>query len=260
MSTYNSYEDNTQVVYGLADKQTRGAFLTKVFGLMFILLLICTSVAAGFGYGFQFLLLQAANAENIELINQLTFAFYGTIIVSAIALLVMSFVLPIKFIRGRSNILVPLVIYVILMGLMLSAFTVLFDWVILVEAFGVTTIIFGVMALLGYMSKGRLAGIGFILLGLAIGAIVLSLANFVLITVGGVRQENIMLSWIVSLLTFAFLMFVTLYDVNRIKRIAEKASATSNNLIYYCAFILFSDFIALLVRVIYYLAIFSCFF
>ena len=255
MATYSN--DNSQVVYDFSSKQTKGAFLTKVFGMMFVLLLITTVVAAGLGYGSQYFLEQAINANNEQLATNIVYGLIGTLIVSAIALLIMSFVLPITYLRGRHNILVPLMIYVVLMGIMLSTFTFLFDWVILVEAFGVTTIIFGVMALLGYMSKGRLAGIGFILLGLAIGAIVLSLANFVLITVGGVRQENIMLSWIVSLLTFAFLMFVTLYDVNRIKRIAEKASATSNNLIYYCAFILFSDFIALLVRVIYYLAIFT---
>lgn len=146
-------------------------------------------------------------------------------------------------------------IYVVLMGILLSTFTFLFDWVILVEAFGVTTVIFGVMGLLGYVSKGRLAGIGLILLGLIIGAGLLALINWIMILAGGVTETNIRLSWIVSLLVFAFLMLVTMYDVYRIKKIAESGASQDNNLVNYCAYILYSDFIAILIRVIYFLAI-----
>lgn len=255
MATYSN--DNSQVIYDFSSKQTKGAFLTKVFGMMFVLLLITTVVAAGLGYGSQYFLEQAINADNEQLATNIVYGLIGTLIVSAIALLIMSFVLPITYLRGRHNILVPLMIYVVLMGIMLSTFTFLFDWVILVEAFGITTVIFGVMALLGYLSKGRLAGIGFILLGLLIGALALSLVNYLMIMFGGIKQGNVTLSWIVSLLIFGFLMLVTLYDVNRIKRIAESGAGTNNNLVYYCAFILFTDFISILIRVIYYLAIFT---
>ena len=255
MSTYSN--DNSQVVYDFTDKQTKGAFLSKVFGMMFLCLLITTVVAAGLGYGAQYFLNQAITADNTELATNIIYGLVGTLIVSAIALLIMSFVLPITFMRGRHNILVPLMIYVVLMGVLLSSFTFLFDWVILVEAFGITTLIFGVMAFLGYISKGRLAGIGFILLGLLIGALALSLVNYLMIMFGGIKEQNVTISWVVSLLIFGFLMLVTLYDVNRIKRIAENGMGTNNNLVYYCAYILFSDFIAILIRVIYYLAIFT---
>lgn len=255
MSTYSN--GNSQVIYDFSDKQTKGAFLTKVFGMMFLLLLITTVVAAGLGYGSQYFLEQAINANNTELANNIVYGLVGTLIVSAIALLIMSFVLPITYLRGRHNILVPLMIYVVLMGIMLSTFTFLFDWVILVEAFGITTVIFGIMALLGYLSKGRFAGIGFILLGLLIGAAVLSLVNYLMIAVRGFDERTTTLSWIVSLLIFGFLMLITLYDVNRITRIAESGAGSNNNLVYYCAFILFTDFISILIRVIYYLAIFT---
>ena len=262
MSIYSSYDNkNNQVVYDFSDKQTKGAFLTKVFGMMFILLLITTVVAAGFGYGFQALLLNSgvrdAQGNLIAVDDNLVYILFGVLGVSGIALLVMSFVLPITFMRGRHNILVPLIIYTVLMGLMLSTFTFFFDWVILVEAFGITSLIFGVMAFLGYVSKGRLAGVGFILVSLMVGALVLSLVNWVMILTGGISETNVQISWIVSLLVFAFLMLITLYDVNRIKRIAERGMTQNNNLVYYCAYILFSDFIAILIRVIYYLAAFT---
>ena len=253
MSTFK--QSDTQVVYDFSDKQSKGAFLTKVFGMMFLCLLITTVVAAGLGFGSQFFLDQAIKAGNEELATKIVYALVGTLIVSVIALLVMSFVLPITFIRRRHNILVPLMIYVVLMGIMLSTFTFVFDWVILVESFGITSLIFGTMALLGYISKGRLTGIGFILLGLIIGALGLSLINWLMIMFGGVSTANVQLSWIVSLLIFAFLMLVTLYDVHRIKKIAEAGAGQDNNLTYYCAYILYSDFIAILIRVIYYVAL-----
>ena len=255
MSTFK--QSDTQVVYDFSDKQSKGAFLTKVFGMMFLCLLITTVVAAGLGFGSQFFLDQAIKAGNEELATNIVYALVGTLIVSVIALLVMSFVLPITFIRRRHNILVPLMIYVVLMGIMLSTFTFIFDWVILVESFGITSLMFGTMAFLGYISKGRLTGIGFILLGLVIGALGLSLVNWLMIMFGGVSAANVQLSWIVSLLIFAFLMLVTLYDVHRIKKIAEAGAGQDNNLTYYCAYILYSDFIAILIRVIYYVALIS---
>ena len=255
MSTFK--QSDTQVVYDFSDKQSKGAFLTKVFGMMFLCLLITTVVAAGLGYGSQLFLNQAINAGNEELATNIIYGLVGTLIVSVIALLIMSFVLPITFIRGKHNILGPLMIYVVLMGIMLSTFTFIFDWVILAESFGITSIIFGVMALLGYISKGRLTGIGFILLGLVIGALGLSLVNWLMIMFGGISEANVQISWIVSLLIFAFLMLVTLYDVHRIKKIAEAGAGHNNNLTYYCAYILYSDFIAILMRVIYYVALIS---
>ena len=262
MPTFNSFDNTnkeTTVEYAFANKQSKGAFLTKVFGMMFLCLLITTVVAAGFGYGFQAYLTNTATVDGDYLIFNETavYTLIGILIVSAIALLVMSFVLPITFMRGKHNIIVPLMIYVVLMGIMLSTFTFIFDWVILVESFGITALIFGVMALLGYISKGRLAGIGFILLGLLIGAVALTLMNWLMILIGGISQTNVNISWIVSLLIFGFLMLITLYDVNRIRRIAENGEQANNNLVYYCAYILYSDFISILIRVIYYVAIFT---
>ena len=265
MPTFNSFnnqnnESNNQVVYDFSDKQSKGLFLTKVFGMMFICLLITTLVAAGLGFPFQYLLTKTmvVEGEVASYDQNLCTGFLVMLVASAIGLLVMSFVLPMMFAKGKHNIIVPLMIYVVLMGVLLSTLVIFLDWVILAEAFGITCLIFGVMALLGYVSKGKLTGIGFILLGLLIGAGALSLVNWLMIFIGGMIQpQNIMLSWIVSLMIFAFLMFVTLYDVYRIKKIAENGSQQNNNLVYYCAYILYSDFIALLVRVVYYLAIFT---
>ena len=91
MPTYN--QNDSQVIYDFSNKQTKGAFLTKVFGMMFICLLITTVVAAGFGYGFQYLLMKTAVVDGDVLVldQNLVTGLMVTLGVSIIALLVMSF-------------------------------------------------------------------------------------------------------------------------------------------------------------------------
>jgi FtsH-binding integral membrane protein len=148
-------------------------------------------------------------------------------------------------------------IYVVLMGALLSMFTWMFEPIILIESFGITAGVFGLMALLGYVSKGKLSGIWVVMIGLLIGAGLLAGLNFLMILFGQISETNVALSWIVSLMIFAFLMFMTMWDVARISSIAGRTDNQGKNLIYYCAYILYSDFISILVRVIYYVAIFT---
>ena len=262
MQQHTVYDDkyNKEHQYDFVDKQSRGLFLTKVFGMMFLCLLITTVVAAGLGYGLMYLLTKTATVDSdgalIYDVN-IIYTMVGIMIGSAIVLLIMSFVLPIMFIRGKHNIIVPLMIYVVLMGALLSMFTWMFEPIILIESFGITAGIFGLMALLGYVSKGKLSGIWVVMIGLLVGAGLLAGLNFLMILFGQISETNVALSWIVSLIIFAFLMFMTMWDVARISSIAGRTDNQGKNLIYYCAYILYSDFISILVRVIYYVAMFT---
>ena len=149
MPTFNQFKnDNGEVTsqnitYDFSDKQSKGTFLTRVFGIMFLCLFITTAVAAGLGYGIQAIIRATPGYDPTAPLDTLPTnilaVFLITVLVSAIGLIVMSFVLPITFARGKHNIIVPLIIYVVLMGILLSLFTFLFDWIILVEAFGITT-------------------------------------------------------------------------------------------------------------------------
>ena len=256
MQQHTVYDDkyNQEHQYDFVDKKSRGLFLRKVFGMMFLCLLITTVVAAGLGYGLMYLFVNAAD-EAAQL--NITYTMIGVMIGAAIVLLIMSFVLPIMFIRGKHNIIVPLMIYVVLMGVLLSCFTWLFEPIILVESFGITAGIFGLMALLGFLSKGRLSGLWVVAIGLLVGAGLLAGLNFLMILFGQISEANVALSWIVSLMVFAFLMLMTMWDVARINSIAGRTDNQGKNLIYYCAYILYSDFIAILIRVIRYVAIFT---
>ena len=261
MYQHTVYDDNynKQHQYDFADKQSKGLFLTKVFGMMFLCLAITTVVAAGLGYGLMYLLMQTATKDSEGAIvaydPNIVYTMVGLLIGSAVILIIMSFVLPIMFIRGKHNIIVPLMIYVTVMGVMLSSLTWTLPPAILAEGFGITALIFGLMAFLGFISKGRLTGVWVVAIGLLVGAGILSLINFLMIMTGLIGDAYITISWIVSLMVFGFLMLMTMWDVHRISAIAGNASESGNNLVYYCAYILYSDFIAILIRVLRILAI-----
>lgn len=238
--------------FDFTEKKSKGVFLTRVFGVMALCLLVTAIVAGVLGYVFNVFLLSGEMDADTALV-----VLTSILGVSAVGLFIMSFVLPITFVRGKHNILVPLIIYIVLMGILLSSFIFVFDWFLIAEAFGITSLVFGVMALLGYVSKGNLTGIKVILSSLIIGALLLAGINFITLLLGGLNETNFLLSMGTSLLIFAFLMLVTLYDTWRIKKIAEQGEKQNNNLVLYCAYILYSDFIAILVRVVYYLAIFT---
>ena len=225
---------------------------------MFLCLAITTVVAAGLGYGLMYLLMQTATKDSEGALiydPNIVYTMVGLLIGSAVILIIMSFVLPIMFIRGKHNIIVPLMIYVIVMGVMLSSLTWTLHPAILAEGFGITALIFGLMAFLGFISKGRLTGVWVVAIGLLVGAGILSLINFLMIMTGLIGDAYITISWIVSLMVFGFLMLMTMWDVHRISAIAGNASESGNNLVYYCAYILYSDFIAILIRVLRILAI-----
>ena len=111
--------------------------------------------------------------------------------------------------------------------------------------FGITAVIFGLLSLIALLSKGRLNGIAIVAIGLVSGAMLISLFLWILMLFVDVTW----LFWVVSLAVFAGMMLITIWDVARIKRIAEEG-AMSNNLSLYCAYILYNDFIYIFLRVL----------
>ena len=214
----------------------------KVFFYMFIGLAITTGVAFGVGYIF---LAAARSGADPQVISN---AYFGVMIGSAIALLIMMFVIHFVTLRGKHSILVPALIYTVLMGVLLSSFTILLEgnyW-LLGMAFGITAGIFLLMTLIAVLTKGNLSPLLMLGIGLFIGAGVLALVNFFV--------GSSMIMWIVSFAIFAAIMFITIFDIWNIKKICERG-AMSNNLALYCAFNLYVDFVYILIRVLYFLII-----
>ena len=254
-----SFDNNTQqakvngkVYNPSTTSSTSLSFIGKVFLTMFIGLLITTAVSVGTGYLFAGLL---NIYKDTPTENTIITGFLAAVIVSGIGLLIMSFVLPIMFVRGKHNILVPGIIYTVLMGILLSIEVIFTDPEILLLALGITTAIFGLMALIGFLGKGRMTGLGIAIIGLFAGLVILSIINIVITLLN--PDTSMTLYWIISLGFFAVIMLITIWDMRQIKLIAERGEGQGNNVVLYCAFIIYTDFISILIRLIYYLGIAS---
>ena len=239
-------------VYDATDKRSVNTLIGRVYGRMFFNLLLTAIVAIGVGLLFNVWIFGSLaiseDLGNIETINgNGVIALFALLIVSAIALLVMSFVVHIRGFRGKS-LAVPTFIYCTLMGILLSTLVMFVPWPVLGITFAITAGIFGIMFLISYISKGSLNALGLIGMGLLIGAAILSLIGWIFMLTGFLG-DYIQLYWIISLISFAAIMLITIWDMWRIKKIAEEGSM-SDNIVLYCAFILYVDFIYIFLRVL----------
>ena len=222
--------------------------LVKVFGYMFAGLMITTIVMFGlsalfrflFGFGDGFI---NSNIEFDSNVPALTILIM--LIVSFGGLIALSFVLPGMMINGKHSILVPAILYAILMGVALSTLAIFIPWYLLGTTFGITTAIFGILALIALLSRGRLNALLIVGMGLLLGAGLISLFLWILTFYIDVTW----LFWVVSLVVFAAMMLITMWDVARIKNIAQQGEMTNNTSLY-CAYILYNDFIHIFLRVL----------
>lgn len=156
---------------------------------------------------------------------------------------------------------IPYIIYALAMGVALSLF--LFIGVsesLMAQAFGLSSLVFGIMGLIGYFAKGNLTGIKFVALTLGILLLVYSIffliQYFVLL---GTNQweayrQAFMYDIISAVIILIIISIVTIVDINNMRKMAAQG-VTNNNIALLCAFNLYSDFIIILIKILYLLAI-----
>ena len=132
--------------------------LGKVFGIMFLWLLATAGIAFGGGALFYNWLL----ADEVAASN----GILATLVISGISLIVLTFVIQFWALRRDKGMIVLSSLYVLCMGLLCSSMTLFLDWQILGIALGLTTAIFGVLALIGLLAKNvrPIAMVGFMVL------------------------------------------------------------------------------------------------
>ena len=230
------YETPNQEVVGQKSRSGSLSF-AKIFLYMFLGLALTTGVAFGVG---AILVYSCPNFETFYNV------YLGLMIGSAVAIIIMTLIINLVFMRGKHSILVPAIIYCVLMGVLLSSFPIFIDWWLLGMAFGITCGIFLLMTIIAVLTKGNMSPLLMLGIGLLIGSGILALINLLM--------ASPMLYWIVSFAIFAAMMFITMFDIWNIKKITERGEMTTN-LELYCAFTLYVDFIYILIRVIYFLII-----
>ena len=240
--------------FDATDKRSVNSLIGRVYGYMFLGLLLTAVIAFGVGMAFNLWIFGTLNTANIDytiennINSQGVMALLVILIIAFIGIIAMSFVVHLVFFRGRHSVLTPAIIYCSLMGLALSSLVIFVPWEILGITFLITAVMFGVMFLISWLTKGSLHFLGVIGIGLFMGAGILSLIGVVLALTGALGAY-MHLYWIISLISFAGMMFITIWDMWRIKEIAEQGSM-NENLALYCAFTLYVDFIYLFMRIL----------
>ena len=217
--------------------------IAKVFLYMFSGILLTALVAFGVGALVYYNVLVLENETALRI-------YLGITIASAFALLINMLVINFVTLRGRHSILVPGIIYCVLVGVLFSMLTIVIDWEIIGMAFGITALAFLLMSLIAFVSKGNLSPLLIVAMGLGIGSLMLVGFNFIFTLVLSRTIET--LYWIVEFAIFAMIMFVSVFDLWRIKQIAANGYM-NNNMALYCAFVIYTDFINIFIRVLYFL-------
>ena len=218
---------------------------------MALALFLTAGVAVGLGYGLEAWLGRVNISQQVE--TNVLIVYLIALIASFIGCLILGFVMRKVLASGRHSIWVPYLLYAGLMGVMLSTLVFICEPWVLAEALGIASIVFLAMFLIGYFSKINLNPLGMVALGLLFAVLLLSLF-WVLFYFLWTPGQYFVFDLVVSLILVGVLLIIAAVDAYNIKNILASGDA-NNNVCLYCAFIMYSDFVVILVRIVYLLSL-----
>ena len=223
-------------------------FIGKVFLYTFFGLLITAITAAIIGIIFS-RAIQPVNYNEYVLDAELLKPYIVLLIISIVTYIPLLLYIYIACFRFHRSMGVPFVLYAIIMGVLISSFTMFVPIELIAISFGLTCGVFGILSLIGLKSKKDLSFLGLVAFGIFLGALFITLFNLIWMFI--FPETFASLYWIVSFAIFFAMMLITIVDVWRVKKIAQSGEQ-SNNVALYCAFNLYVDFIYLFIRILYF--------
>lgn len=206
-----------------------------------------STVAGVFGWMFYGLLLTFLSAFGFFLIAANGIipvdTYFTAVSVSTIVYFIFSFAATFIMALTKKKVVGIAVfsIYALLLGVTLSSIFVIAEISEIFYALGITSLIFGIMAIYGYFTKRDLTSFATILGMFLIGALIMSIVNIFVASDG--------IYWIVSYVILAVVIGYVAFDVQRIKRAAQMG-ALVNGLPIFLAFNLYTDFISIFLRIL----------
>lgn len=208
------------------------AFISKVFGWMFIGLLLTAGVAYYVSTNLKLVLALVTN----------NFLFFGLLIGELILVATLSA----RITKLRYGTALGMFLgYAALNGVTLSMIFLVYTGSSIVSAFGITAITFGIMCIYGYFTKADLTQFRAMLTMGLIGIIVLSLVNIFLRSSG--------MDWFISILSLVIFLGLTAYDMQKLKAYyfgTEGNMALRGNLGIIGALGLYLDFVNLFLTIL----------
>lgn len=128
-------------------------------------------------------------------------------------------------------------------GITLCTVFAIFELNSIVSLFVAASLIFAVLAYIGYNTNKDLSSWGTYISVFLIVGIVMSLVNLFILKSSSV---DLIIDWLILVLFFG----VTIYDINKTKALQESQVFDNNKVHIYCAMQLYLDFINIFLRVI----------
>ena len=197
---YSGYATATQAQDSVSLQSYVAKVMRRVFGKMFMGLLI-TALTSMF----------VVSSEAV-----LSFIFSSRIVFFGLIIAEFGLVFGITAaINKLSNLTATLLfyLYAIVNGLVLSSIFLVYSMSAITLTFGITSLTFGTMALLGYVTRKDLSKMGSILFMALIGLIVATIVNIFL--------ASSALDWIISFAGVAIFTGLTAWDTQKIKNMAS---------------------------------------
>lgn len=214
--------------YYYTSEQTRTNSIVKVFGYMFLGLLVTALSAIGIYY--------------LLISGTVSFNSYGIItIISSISLIILIFVTQFYCLKNKSGGLFVYSLYALCMGILMSSLMLTYSIRFLGYVFLCAAGSFGAMALYGMITKRSTISLGMFGVGALFGILALSLVNIFL------QSEGIY--YLLSYIGLAAMLAITAYDIQRAKQLANSGNMTEGVAIY-MALQLYTDFIYIFIRLI----------
>src|SRR5574344_214856 len=223
--------------------------LTKFTSLVFLDLFVGLAVTAisCFGFSYWFSKLYVSNDDHYAGV------LIGVMIAGFVLLLITQIVLTMTLFNAKKGAWIPYLIYAALMGAMLAPTVMWISVGTVAEAFGITAIVFLVMFCIGYFTKSSLRPLAFIGFGLLISVMLSSLTFGIIYLVA--PYVGLLLDYMVSLVCVVAVMLIVGWDANRMQReVSNGGYVTSSTALYY-AYVFYTAFIAIFIRILYLLAL-----
>jgi uncharacterized protein len=238
--------DNS-AVFSEDHKRVNTKFLGVVFLYMFLGLAITALTA------FLYALTLAKLYPDPNTLSQLSEQGQNVLFVSVIVAMIIAIIdsIAMPFISRKSG-MAPwfgYILYALCIGVALSVVLLAgVSYALIGEAFGITSLIFLVMAAIGAFSKANLTPLAFVGLALLLGIMMVSTFWLIFMAFNG-WGGYYLYYYAVSVGIVVVMMLFIAYDVNRMVAIADQG-ITTNNVALYCAFSLYGDFISLFLRIL----------
>lgn len=202
--------------FDTAEKQAAARqFFAKVYGFMFFALIVSGAIAYQYGteafFLKYFLTITPQGAKLTPLYYVVIFSPIGVALLFQTMINRLSF--PLLF--GLFS------LYSILIGFAISSIFLRYSMGSIANTFGITAVTFGVMAIMGFITKVDLTKMGSILYMVFIGMFVASLINFFLKSDG--------FQYLISILGVIVFTGLTAYHMQQLKKFAHDSEISAEN-------------------------------